>query len=89
MSVQEKGATVTGLRFALAGFVATACFDVVYVADRRGNWFDLSGHTVLVHAVIGLFAWLGSGASRSVTSATSFRSPSSFSCISASRSRAG
>jgi hypothetical protein len=54
-----KGATVTGLRFALAGFAATACFGVTYVADRQGNWFDLAGHTVLAHAVIGLFAWLG------------------------------
>lgn len=59
LAARGKGHTVTGLRFALAGFVATACFGVTYVADRRGNWFDLSGHTVLAHAVIGLFAWLG------------------------------
>src|ERR1019366_6113161 len=32
---------------------------VVYVADRSGNWFDLTGHVVLAHAVIGLFGWLG------------------------------
>lgn len=54
-----KGAPVVGLRFCLAGLVATACFGVLYVSDRRGNWFDLSGHVVLAHAVIGLFAWLG------------------------------
>lgn len=59
LMARGKGPTVFGLRFALAGFVATACFGVVYVADRRGNWFDLSGHVVLAHASIGLFAWLG------------------------------
>lgn len=59
LAARHKGAPVIGLRFALAGFVATACFGVLYVADRRGNWFDLSGHVVLAHAVIGLFAWLG------------------------------
>ena len=59
LAARGKGHTVTGLRFALAGFMATACFGVTYVADRRGNWFDLSGHAVLAHAVIGLFAWLG------------------------------
>jgi hypothetical protein len=50
---------VVGLRFCLAGFVATACFGLVYVSDRRGDWFDLSGHVVLAHAVVGLFGWLG------------------------------
>ncbi len=59
LAARGKGHVVTGLRLALAGFAATACFGVTYVADRRGNWFDLSGHTVLAHAVIGLFAWLG------------------------------
>ena len=59
LAARGKGHTVTGLRLALAGFAATACFGVTYVADRRGNWFDLSGHAVLAHAVIGLFAWLG------------------------------
>jgi len=59
LSARGKGAPVLGLRLALAGFAATACFGVVYVADRRGNWFGLSGHVVLAHAVIGLFAWLG------------------------------
>lgn len=59
LAARGKGVPVTGLRFALAGFVATACFGVVYVADRRGSWFDLSGHVVLAHATIGLFAWLG------------------------------
>jgi hypothetical protein len=59
LAARGKGHTVTGLRFAVTGFVATACFGVTYVADRRGNWFDLSGHVVLAHAVIGLFAWLG------------------------------
>ena len=53
------GVTTTGLRFAVGGLVVTGCFGVVYVADRRGSWFDLSGHVVLAHAVVGLFAWLG------------------------------
>ena len=59
LSARGKGAPVTGLRLAVAGFVTTACFGVVYVADRRGGWFVLTGHVVLAHAVIGLFAWLG------------------------------
>lgn len=59
LAATGKGAPVTGLRFAVAGFVVTACFGVLYVADRRGNWFDLSGHVVLAHAVVGVFAWLG------------------------------
>jgi hypothetical protein len=59
LSVRGKGASVMGLRFAVIGFVATACFGVVYVIDRRENWFDLSGHVVLAHAAVGLFAWLG------------------------------
>lgn len=59
LAVRGKGTPVTGLRFALGGFVVTACFGVLYVADRRGNWFDLSGHVVLAHATVGLFAWLG------------------------------
>lgn len=59
LSARGKGAPVTGLRLALGGFVVTACFGVLYVMDRRGNWFDLSGHVVLAHAIVGLFAWLG------------------------------
>ncbi len=59
LKVRGKGAPVTGLRFAVGGFVVTACFGVVYVIDRQGKWFDLSGHVVLAHAVVGLFAWLG------------------------------
>lgn len=48
-----------GLRLGVGGFVVTACYGVVYVIDRRGNWFDLNGHVVLAHACVGLFAWLG------------------------------
>jgi hypothetical protein len=59
LSVRGKGTAVTGLRLAVAGLVVTACYGVVYVADRRGNWFGLAGHVVLAHAVAGLFAWLG------------------------------
>lgn len=59
LAARGKGAPVVGLRFALAGFVLTACFGVLYVADRRGNWFELSGNVVLAHAVVGIFAWLG------------------------------
>jgi hypothetical protein len=59
LAARGKGAPVTGLRFAIGGFVVTGCFGVLYVTDRRANWFDLSGHIVLAHAVVGLFAWLG------------------------------
>jgi nitrite reductase (NO-forming) len=59
LAARGKGHTVTGLRFAVAGLAATACFGASYVADRRGAWFVLAGHTVLAHAVIGVFAWLG------------------------------
>ena len=59
LGAKGKGAPVIGLRFAVAGFALTACFGVVYVFDRQGNWFDLSGHVVLAHASIGIFAWLG------------------------------
>jgi hypothetical protein len=59
LSVRGKGAPVTGLRFAVGGFVLTACYGVVYVIDRRGSWFDLSGRVVLAHVCVGLFAWLG------------------------------
>ena len=48
-----------GIRAAVAGFVVTACFGVVYVADRRAAWFDLPGHVVMAHASVGLLAWLG------------------------------
>ena len=54
-----KGAPVTGLRLAIIGFVATACIGAVYVTDRSAKWFDLSGHVVVAHAVVGLLAWLG------------------------------
>jgi hypothetical protein len=59
LSVRRKGPVVTGLRLAVAGLVVTAAYGTVYVADRRGNWFSLSGHVVLAHAVVGLFGWLG------------------------------
>ena len=59
LSVRGKGPVVTGLRLAVAGLVVTACYGVVHVADRRGDWFGLAGHVVLAHAVVGLFAWLG------------------------------
>ncbi|MHB1087287.1 MAG: hypothetical protein ACYC19_00835 [Acidimicrobiales bacterium] len=59
LAVRGKGPAATGLRLAVIGFVLTACFGVVYVIDRSGNWFDLSGHVVLAHACIGLLAWLG------------------------------
>lgn len=59
LGVRHKGPPVTGLRFALIGFVATACYGVIYVADRRTSWFELSGHVVIAHAIVGLFAWLG------------------------------
>jgi len=59
LAARAKGAPTTGLRLAVFGLVATACYGVVYVMDRRGAWFDLSGHVVLAHASVGLLAWLG------------------------------
>ena len=59
LAARGKGPAATGLRLAVIGFSLTACFGVVYVIDRRSQWFDLSGHVVLAHACIGLLAWLG------------------------------
>ncbi|MHB1209336.1 MAG: hypothetical protein ACYC1I_06470 [Acidimicrobiales bacterium] len=59
LAAKARGPATTGLRLAVIGFSLTACFGVVYVIDRRGNWFELSGHVVLAHACIGLLAWLG------------------------------
>jgi hypothetical protein len=59
LSVRGKGAPVTGLRFALAGSVLTACIGAAFVGDRQGNWFDLAGHVDLTMGVIGVFGWLG------------------------------
>ena len=59
LAPRSSSVAVRGLRLSLIGFVATACYGVVYVIDRRGQWFDLSGHVVLAHACVGLVAWLG------------------------------
>ncbi|MGH3192957.1 MAG: hypothetical protein ACRDOL_38025, partial [Streptosporangiaceae bacterium] len=59
LSARGKGTVLAGLRLAVAGLVVTVCYGAVYVADRRGGWFGLSGHVVLAHAVVGLFGWLG------------------------------
>ncbi len=59
LSVRSDSAAVRGLRLGVIGLVVTACYGVVYVIDRRGQWFDLSGHVVLAHACVGLLAWLG------------------------------
>lgn len=57
--VKGKGTPIIGLRLALLGLVATGCIGALYVSDRSNNWFALNGHTVLAHATIGIFAWLG------------------------------
>ena len=59
LSVRGKGTPVTGLRFALAGSVVTACLGAAFVGDRQGNWFDMTGHVEVTMAVVGLFGWLG------------------------------
>ena len=59
LAPRSTSAAVRGLRLSVIGFVATACYGVLYVIDRRGAWFDLSGHVVLAHACVGLLAWLG------------------------------
>jgi hypothetical protein len=59
LAAHSTSAAVRGLRLGVIGFVATACYGVIYVIDRRSQWFDLSGHVVLAHAGVGLLAWLG------------------------------
>ena len=59
LGLSGGGVSLVGVRLALVGFAATVAYGAGYVADRRGGWFVLSGHTVLAHAVVGLFAWLG------------------------------
>ncbi len=59
LSARSDSAAVRGLRLSVLGLVVTACYGVVYVIDRRGQWFDLSSHVVLAHACVGLLAWLG------------------------------
>ncbi len=56
---RDGDVVAAGIRVAVGGFVVTACFGVVYVADRRAAWFDLPGHVVMAHAAVGLLAWLG------------------------------
>lgn len=59
LRARGKGTPVVGLRLALLGLVLTAASGATFVADRSGDWFVLNGHTVLAHAVIGLFFWVG------------------------------
>ncbi len=59
LAVRGKGAPVIALRFAVAGAVLTTFLGVVFVGDRQGNWFALSGHADLAMGVIGMFGWLG------------------------------
>ncbi len=59
LSVRGKGMEVVGLRLALVGLALTGGFGLVFLVDRSGRWFELSGHVVLAHALVGLFWWLG------------------------------
>ncbi len=59
LAVKGKGAPVAALRIAMAGAVATGFLGVLFVGDRQGNWFSLSGHVDLAMGVLGLFGWLG------------------------------
>jgi hypothetical protein len=59
LSARGKGTSVTGLRWAVAFFVATAGFGVTYALDRHEGWFGLLPHRVLAHAHLGLLGWLG------------------------------
>lgn len=59
LSARGKGTPVMGLRLSLLGFVATAGSGAAFIADRSGHWWDLSGHVVLAHAVLGVFFWVG------------------------------
>ncbi len=59
LAVKGKGASVAALRIAVTGAVATGFLGVLFVGDRQGNWFRLSGHVDLAMGVVGLFGWLG------------------------------
>ena len=59
LAVKGKGAPVAALRIALAAAVATGFMGLLFVGDRQGNWFSLSGHVDLAMGVVGLFGWLG------------------------------
>jgi hypothetical protein len=59
LSVRGKGVSVTALRLAVLGAVATTLLGATFVSDRQGNWFALDGHVDLAMGVLGLFAWLG------------------------------
>ncbi|MGH9107756.1 MAG: hypothetical protein ACRDZX_18375 [Acidimicrobiales bacterium] len=59
LRARGKGAPVVGLRLALLGLVLTAASGATFIADRSGTWFVLAGHTVLAHALVGVFFWLG------------------------------
>ena len=59
LSTRGRGAPVTGLRWAVGFFVATAVFGVVYAVDRHAGWFPLMPYRVLAHAHLGLLGALG------------------------------
>ncbi len=59
LAVKGKGSPVAALRIAVAGAVATGFMGVLFVGDRQGNWFTLSGHVDMAMGVVGLFGWLG------------------------------
>lgn len=59
LSARGRGAPVTGLRWAVGFFVATAVFGVVYAVDRHTGWFPLMPYRVLAHAHLGLLGALG------------------------------
>ena len=59
LSSRGRGASLSGLRWAVAFLVATAAFGVVYAFDRHAGWFPLMPHRVLAHAHLGLLGALG------------------------------
>ena len=59
LAVRGKGTPVTALRVGVAGALLTGYLGAVFVADRRGSWFELAGHVDLAMGVLGLFGWLG------------------------------
>jgi hypothetical protein len=59
LASRGRGASLTGLRWAVGFLVATAAFGVVYAFDRHTGWFPLMPYRVLAHAHLGLLGGLG------------------------------
>ncbi|HLF41831.1 MAG TPA: hypothetical protein VI854_10215, partial [Acidimicrobiia bacterium] len=59
LASREHAPSVSGLRWSVALFAATALMGGIYAFDRQAGWFPLLPHRVLAHAHLGLVGWLG------------------------------